>query len=1034
MRRSHCVALHALLLAALPVAAWPDGDATLSWRSIGPAVTGGRATAVAGTDADPALYYVGAAGGGVWKTTDGGQRWTPVFDDAGVGSVGAVTIDPSNEQSVWVGTGEANPRNDVSPGDGIYHTADGGKSWQRVLPLHNALVSTIAIDPRDPSRVLAAVLGDPFADDPDRGVYRTTDGGKTWTKTLYLGPQTGASDLALDPGAPSVVYAGMWQFRRTAWSLQSGGPQDGLYRSTDGGASWTRVTGNGFPTDTTGRIGLAFAPSNPRRIYAIVQSQQGLLWRSDDGGASWTMVSNDPLIDERPFYFNKVFVSTVDPDRVWSVSVHLTTSADGGKTFVTTGRGLHGDHHAMWIAADGRRMIEGNDGGAGFSYDGGTTWRWDNNIPISQLYHIGYSREHPYGVCVALQDNGAYCGPSDPLDPAGISSSQWKFVGSGDGAWSIFDPLDAHRVFSTFGGGNNGGDVWVHDFDTGQTQSIAPYPRDQNVVDPVKLGYRFNWETPIAFDPFDRSRILAGGNVLFASRDRGAHWTTISPDLTRHIAEHEVITGGVTLDGTGAETTDTILDIEPSTVARGQIWVGTDDGVIALTRDGGAHWSDVTPAGVPALGRFASISASTHDAATAYAIDDRHMVGDRRPYAFVTHDYGAHWNSIAAGLPAEVEARSILADPRNPHLIYLGTETHLWASWNDGGAWSIVAGLPPASIRDIRVQPDSDDLLIATHGRGAYVFDDASPLQQLETARAAEVYLFGVRPATGWMLNAYWNTPVDGQAPPYGAIFTLYLAHASKEKASAEIVDRTGQVVRHLDALDANAGLNRYVWDLASDEATPWRYAAPWNAGNDGVLVPPGTYTLRLHVAGHVETQPIVVAADPRVRNAAMTYPASFAFQRRLLDELSLIDTSLDRLSTIAAEAPRRVAALNGKNPALAAALSRNAQAARALIATISSNPANDQDNDFLQDMLRERVQSLLGMFGQSYAAPTAAQIQEAAVLAAATSERLAAVAAFERGLAQIDRELAALSLPKLEHETVAPQPYGQQGDDVERR
>ncbi|MDQ2872586.1 MAG: hypothetical protein M3R35_05615, partial [Candidatus Eremiobacteraeota bacterium] len=463
-----------LSLIAMFVLAAPASGASLDqlrWRNLGPAVSGGRLGAVAGTDADPALYYAGAADGGVWKSTNGGQSWQPVFDKQDVASIGAIAIDSHDGNRVWVGTGEGNPRNDVTQGDGVYETLDGAKTWQRMLPLRNSLITKILVDPRDSNTVLVAVLGDPFADSADRGVYRTTDGGKSWTKTLYLGADSGASDLASSAKSPNVVYAGMWQYRRTGWSLQSGGPNDGLYKSTDSGATWRRLSGHGLPSDEEGRIGLAVAPGDPRRVYALIQSKAGLLWRSDDDGATWAMVSSNTLIDERPFYFSHVFVDPTDANHVWSVSVRLTVSTDGGKTFKTTGRGIHGDHHAMWNAADGRRIIEGNDGGVALSQDNGATWEWKNVIPISQLYHVGFDNRNPYNVCAPLQDNGVWCAPSDGLDGARLSASQWHNMGGGDGTWAIPDAADPNFIWSTSGGGNFAGEMDLLDTRSGESRT-----------------------------------------------------------------------------------------------------------------------------------------------------------------------------------------------------------------------------------------------------------------------------------------------------------------------------------------------------------------------------------------------------------------------------------------------------------------------------------------------------------------------------------------------------------------------------------
>jgi photosystem II stability/assembly factor-like uncharacterized protein len=1009
----------------------PEPLAQLQWRSIGPAVSGGRLAAVAGTDADPYLYYVGAAGGGVWKSTNAGQSWLPVFDAESTMSIGAIAIARTDKNVVWVGTGEANPRNDVTQGDGVYRSIDGGKTWTRTLALHNALVSAVSIDPRDAKNVVVGVLGDAFSDDEDRGIYRTIDGGASWTKTLYLGPNIGASDVVRAEKSPNVLYAGMWQYRRTGWSLQSGGTTDGLYRSSDGGATWMRLGGHGLPTDTLGRVGVAVAPSDPNRVYAILQSKQGLLWRSDDGGASWVMTSSNTLIDQRPFYFNHVFVDPTDENHVWSVSVHLTVSTDGGKTFATTGRGAHGDHHAMWIAADGKRIIEGNDGGVAFSRDGGDTWTWRNVLPISQLYHVGLSREDPYRVCAPLQDNGTYCAPSNPLSERGVGASQWLVTGGGDGTWVVFDPLDPSLVWESFGGGNFGGDLYIHDFRTAQTRSIAPYTRDQNVVDPRLLKYRINWEMPIAFDPFDGHMAYVGANVVFASRDRGAHWNVVSTDLTRNEKSHQIVTGDITLDGTGAETSDTILDIAPSARARGEIWIGTDDGLVQLTRDGGRRWHNVTPplARTLAWGRFPSIAPSLRDAAIAYAVYDRHMVGDRAPYVFVTRDFGQHWASLASGLPAGAEMRSIAEDPRNADLLYLGTENALYLSWDRGAHWRAAPGkLPPVSMRDVRVQPDANDVVVATHGRGIYILDDATPLQHLSEARSAGLFLFKVRLATLWQLHAYWNTPTDGSAPPYGAILSFYQGAPSKTAPSAEIVDAGGRVVRRFHSHDEHgkqvpdltnqAGVNRFTWDLSEDPPVSWASAPVWNQGyDDGAQVVPGTYTLRLHVGGRTLQTPVVVRADPRMHYVRGDAQARNTAVRGLFADFDRVDRALNLLSTIAGEAPVRTKAANAAaNTALAEAVTHATQSANELLTSMTSNPANDQDNDFLTDVLRERLQTEIDTYGDSFAPPNAEQLRETAVLRELTNARIAAFDNYVKGeLARVNAELSAAHLAPLD-------------------
>ena len=1005
----------------------------MRFRNAGPAVSGGRLGAVAGTDGDSSLYYVGAAGGGVWRTTNAGQTFVPVFDSQDAGSIGAIAIDPHDTKTVWVGTGEGAPRNDVSQGDGVYRSADGGRTWSHVLVLGNALVSAILIDPRDTNSVLVAVLGDPFADNAARGIYRTSDGGKSWQKTLYIDARTGASDMAASAKEPGTVYAGMWPYRRTGWSSQSGGTQGGLYKSGDFGATWQKLSGNGLPAGATGRIGVAVAPSDPQRVYALIESKQGLLWRSDDGGASWKLTSANTLIDERPFYYTHVYVDPTNENHLWALSVRTAISTDGGKTWRIGARGVHGDNHAMWISQDAKRIIEGNDGGPAFSFDDGASWQMPHNLTIAQLYHIGFDRANPYHVCAPLQDNGVWCAPNDGLG-AGISSSQWRNMGGGDGTWVVPDPLHPWIVWLSSGGGNFAGSLDVVNTRTNEDRTVSPYLHDQNVVDPRNLKYRFNWETPIAFDPFDPRIVYTAGNVLFRTRDAGAHWTVISGDLTRNARTHETVTGGITLDGTGAETSETILYIEPSRARRGEIWVGTDDGYVQLTRDGGKTWRNVTPAGIRPFGRFASLSASIHNPAQAYAVYDLHMTGDRSPHIFATSDYGAHWRDIAANLPAGQEVRSVRIDPRNSHLIYAGLENSLWASFDGGAHWrNLNFNLPATSVRDIGVQPDRNDLLIATHGRGVWILDDLSPLQMLDAARAASAgaYIFPVRPAIQWNEHNYFGTRIDGAAPPYGAIVTYYLRHPLKPAPTADIVDASRRTMRHFKAGDLTnqAGLNRFTWDTSEDAPPVWKFTPTWNQGGafsqQSVGVLPGRYTLVLH-AGTTLRRSIVVRQDPRTRYTLAQMRQSYDAMRQIFGDFGRVNVALNTLSTVLNEAPLRTAELNkAGNGALALRVAAAAAQARILLLSITQNPVNDQDDDFLSDVLRERLQTQMGTFGGSAGPPTAAQLSENATLHALTTERLQTVAAFEKGdLRRVDAALRAVKLLPLTTLTQQPKIY----------
>ncbi|HET9393071.1 MAG TPA: hypothetical protein VFO29_06110 [Candidatus Rubrimentiphilum sp.] len=1005
----------------------------MRFRSLGPAVSGGRLGAVAGTDADPSLYYVGAAGGGVWRSTNAGQSFTPVFDSEAVSSIGAIAIDPKDKKIVWVGTGEGAPRNDVAPGDGVYRSADGGKTWAHVLTLPDALIASILIDPRDSNSVLVGVLGDPFADNSARGMYRTTDAGKTWQKTLYVDARTGVSDLATAAAAPGVVYAGMWPYRRTGWSSDSGGTQGGLYKSIDFGTTWEKLTGNGLPSGATGRIGVAVAPSDPQRVYALIESKSGILWRSDDGGATWKLMSSNTLVNERPFYYTHVFVDPTNEDHLWALSVRLTVSTDGGKTWRIGARGVHGDNHAMWISKDAKRIIEGNDGGPSFSFDNGATWAMPHNLSIAQLYHIGFDRQNPYHVCAPLQDNGVWCAPNNGLS-GGISSSAWQNMGGGDGTWVVPDPKDPRIVWMTSGGGNFAGVLDVINTRTNEDRTVSPYLHDQNVVDPRNLKYRFNWETPIAFDPFDPHVLYAGGNVLFATRDAGAHWRVLSGDLTRNTRSHETVTGGITLDGTGAETSETILYIEPSRVRRGEVWIGTDDGYVQLTRDGGKTWRNVTPPGIRPYGRFASLSASTRSAGLLYAAYDLHMIGDRTPHVYMTADYGAHWRDIAANLPAGQEVRSVRSDPRNPKLIYAGLENSLWATFDGGAHWrNTNFNLPATSVRDIAVQPDANDLLLATHGRSVWILDDLAPLQQLTTAQATRsgAYLFAIRPAVQWNTHNYFGTRNDGAGPPFGALITYYLKRPAANAPTADIIDATGHSVRHFTAkeLTNQAGFNRFTWDTTENAPPTWKFAPTWNQGaafsGDSVGVMPGKYTLVVH--GDVTLrQPILVQQDPRTHYTLAQMRANYVAAHEVFSDFGRVNTALNTLSTILNEAPLRTKALNAaNNGALALRVAAVASQAKLLLLSITQNPVNDQDDDFLTDVLRERLQTQMGTFGGSSGPPTAVQLQENATLHALTNDRLRAVAAFEKGeLQQVDAALRAAKMSPLTTLTQQPKPY----------
>ena len=959
--------------------------AHLKWRSIGPAVAGGRVAAVAGTPANPQLYYIGAAGGGVWKSVNGGATWTPVFEKEPVSAVGAVTIDPTNENVVWVGTGESNPRNDVTYGDGVYKSTDGGKTWKNVGLQATRHISRILIDPTNPDHVIVGAFGDPFRDSTDRGVYVTGDGGKTWSKTLYAGPQSGAAELAMDPNDPAVIYASIWEFRREPWTFHSGGPDDGIWRSADGGKTWTRLTGHGLPGGYTGRSAVAIAPSDSKRIYAIIEAKGGILWRSDDGGANWTMVSGDTLVDQRPFYFTHLNVDPKDENHVYAVSEQLAESKDGGHKFKVIAPDVHVDYHAMWIAPnDPNRMITGEDGGFALTLDGGKNWMFSRNIPIGEVYHVGLSlHENPYWVCAPLQDNNGFCAPSNSKNSEGILDEHWQNVIGGDGMWAVPDPANPQHILTDLQTGR----IADYNKSTQTSRFVQPY-FDFNHYDFELFArkYRFNWDSPIAFAPWNPHVLWLGGSVVFQSVDRGVHWNVISPDLTLNLKSHQQPSGGpLALDVSSAEFSDNLLDIEGSPARAGVIWTGADDGIISVTTDGGKHWSKHEIAGVPPYGRIESISPSPLDAATAYANVDRHRSGDYAPYLFVTHDYGKSWTKITGGLPPDQWVRSVRADDRNRSLVFAGTENGLWISYDGGKQWSdFKLNLPTVSVRDIREQPEFNDLAIATHGRDLWILDDLSGIQQLPAAQNAGAML--MKPRNAYEYDIHSNdeglyTRFSGQNPPYGAIIDFYQRAPQAFGPSIEILDARGRVIRHIKAAEKpkpgqpaneeetggpgagagvpnDAGINRVVWNFREDGPPQWNGTARQFRGPQvGALVVPGTYAALIHLNGRAYVQHFAVRADPRSAYTQAQLVQAYDFAKKYLDVQGQINTILNAIDSQRKTLASAHASLaKSGNAALLARVDAAQKSQDAIFRRFTANYQNDEDSIQFPGQLREDV------------------------------------------------------------------------------
>ncbi len=970
--RLFAAALGAVMLCTLPAKAdLHFGD--LQYRGIGPAISGGRTTSVVGSD-DPQIYYAGGAGGGVFKSTDGGSTWLPIFDGEPVAPIGAIAVAPHAPDDVWIGTGEANPRNDVEQGDGIWHSSDGGRSWHHMGLDDAGSIASISIDPRDPLHVAVAALGQIFRDNTTRGIYVTTDGGLHWQRTLYVNAGVGASDVVRVPDHPSTLFAAMYYLRRKPWTMISGGPDGGIFRSDDNGMTWRKLVGHGLPGGPVGRIGLAAGTKG--RIYADMQSRSGVLWRSDDGGVTWRRMPYSALIGARRFYFSRITIDPLNNDRLISVGLILSMTTNGGKTFHVIAGTAGWDYHQVWWSQDGMRIAVGTDEGVILSIDGGAHWKQPYDLPVAQPYHVTFDNDIPnYHVCIGLQDDNSWCGWANSPSGVGVMNRDWFQFAGGDGMWAAYDPLDAHFIWTTSTSSDTG-QVFLYNTQTHDTQDVSPDAEDNGDLPARDARYRFNWDSPIAFLPSGAA--LVGGNVVFESTDRGAHWSVISPDLTRNDRAHQETPGGpIDADMSGAETADDILDIEPSPLDASVIWVGTDDGLVQLTRDGGEHWTNVTPRSFPYWGRVATVDAGAFDAGSAFAAVDNHMLGDNSPHIFGTNDYGAHWHSMSGDMPRDLFVRVVRQDAVNPNLFYAGTQRGVWASWDGGRHWqSLRLNMPATAIYDLHVQPTFDDLVVAAHGRGVWILDDIAPIQH--PADSSRLVLFRIRDTYHWYRNApvntFPNSAIPGTLPSnqflgpnaeYGAIIS-YLLPRKERHVSIEILAENGRVIRHLSGDDApgDAGLNRTSWDLAEDGPTKWHGTFEQNQGPDeGADVVPGTYTVRLSAGGNTREATVLVKADPRYSLTLAQMQAQHDALRQLYDELSGVDTMLNIID-------RR---LKHASPAERARL-------LAFRARLTFNPWNVEDLGGPAG-LRERLDDLIGRIGQSFNPPTQPQLDELAHL-----------------------------------------------------
>ena len=884
-----------------------DALKSYEWRAIGPANMGGRVTDIDGIPGDASTFYISGADGGIFKTTNGGVHFTPIFEGQRAYSIGALTIAPSDHNVLWVGTGEGDPRNSVGYGWGVYRSVDAGKSWTHLGLKETERIKRIVVDPNDPDVACVCALGKEWGPNPERGVFKTTDGGKNWKKILYIDEDTGCADIAMELSNPRVMYAGMWTFRRRPWRFDDGGKETAIYRTMDGGETWKKIM-EGLPDKPMARPGIHIAKSHPNIIYLMTEFQGGgTAFRSEDRGDHWVMVNDDPNINFRPFYYSDVRVDPNNPDILFSISGRLSRSKDGGKTWERIATTVHGDHQALWIdPTNSNRILNGSDGGYQVSYDGGDSWEIINNVELSQFYQIFIDNKDPYNVYGGLQDNGTWVGPSNSLYSAGILKRHWKGLAYGDGYYAVPIPGSEHEVYANL----QGGVIFHVDSRFGNVRNIHPYPKIiGSAGDAIENHkYRFNWDAPIVISPHDPNTVYTGGNVVFKSTDRGHSWEQISEDLTTNDKSKQRTSGGeIYQDNTAAEFHCTILYIDESPVEKGVIWVGTDDGNVQLTRDGGETWTKLNDRikGLPKYAWVSKIHASEHNGGTAFVTVDHHRMDDFRPYAFMTTDYGRTWTRITEGLPQDDYVKVVRQDPINPNLLYAGMEHGIYASWDKGRSWAkINNNLPNVSVRDLRIQPRDRDLIVGTHGRGAWILDDIRPIQEMADTQGKSSHLFPVRRATLW--HMFWRIENLGDRhykaknPDYGANINFYLANSEKTTATLEIVDATGDVIRTLKDSTVTAGVNRMVWDLGHEAATKMKGASGGGffSGPMYPYVSPGTYTARLKVNGEVLETPIEVRSDPRMDLEQEVYEAKTKLLLELRTLLSQTNTMINNTNT----------------------------------------------------------------------------------------------------------------------------------------
>jgi photosystem II stability/assembly factor-like uncharacterized protein len=886
-------------------------DAKLKYRLVGP-WRGGRSGAVAGSLKDKNVFFFGGTGGGVWKTTDAGNSWKNISDKYVGGSIGSVAVAPSDESVIYVGEGENTMRGNVSEGlGGVWRSEDGGKSWKNVGLKDSRHIIRLVIHPRNPDIVWAAVMGHLFGPNNERGVYKTTDGGKTWKRTLYINEQTGVSELVMEPGNPSVLYAGMWRLIRTPYSLESGGEGSGLWKSTDGGETWKNITGNkGLPRGTWGIVGVAIAPSNTDKVYCLLENKDGGLYMSADAGETWTLQSSDNNIRQRAWYYTKVFVDPKNENKVYCPNVGFMTSTDGGKSFKESDT-PHSDHHDLWIDPEnGNRMVVADDGGAQVSVDGGESWSTYMNQPTAQIYRLSTDNAFPYRILGAQQDNSTLRIRHRSYS-AGITENDWEITAGSESGYVVADPLNPDIVY----GGNYGGYLSRLDHKTRENRTVSVWPDNPMGAGADVLKYRFQWNFPIFFSPNDPKKLYAAGNHLFVTEDEGQSWKEISPDLTTNDKSKQASSGGpITQDNTSVEYYCTIFTAMESPFEKDLLWTGSDDGLIHVSRDGGKNWENVTPAGAPKWVMWNCIDADPFKKGAAYFAGTRYKSDDFAPYLYKTEDYGKTWKKIVNGIEGMHFTRAVRADKKRAGLLYAGTEYGMYISYDDGNNWRpFQLNLPMVPITDLTIK--DNDLIVATQGRSIWILDDLTVLQTRNEATVkSEIHLFDIgdnyRLRPQGFRGGRSNAPA-GANPPNGMVINYYLRDpGDSAKVSISILDANHKLIKTYtsdaklpaDKIEPVKGLNQFVWNMQYPGGERVDNMILWNGVPGSILAPPGKYYARLKMGMDSVEKEMKLMADPNFLISEADYKAQFDFLVMVRDKFNEVQKTVKDIRLIRAQ------------------------------------------------------------------------------------------------------------------------------------